>query len=59
MELNARSGCPRCISKGSGTKIMKHSEVSSARCATGFRRSKPNTWYRLDTVNAPATSPVR
>ena len=38
---------------------MKLSDVSKAMCATGLSRSKPNTWYRLDTVNAPATSPVR
>ena len=43
VELNARSAWPKCNSKGVGTKIMKHSEVSSARCATGFSRSKPNT----------------
>ena len=43
VELNARSGWPRCSSNGVGTKIMKLSEVSKAMCATGFRRWKPNT----------------
>ena len=42
-----------------GTISMQHSEVSNARCATGLNRCMPNTWYRLETVKAPATSPVR
>ena len=59
MALNARSGWPRCISNGTGTMSMQHSDVSKAKCATGLKRCMPNTWYKLDTVKAPATKPVR
>ena len=57
MALNARSGCPRCSSSGVGTEIIRHHEDNSAKCATGRRGLKPNTWYRLEMVKAPATNP--
>ena len=28
------------------------------RRATGFNSVRPNTWYREETMKAPATSPV-
>ncbi len=38
---------------------MQHNETSSAKCATGLNCLKPNTWYKLEMVKAPATNPVR